>query len=310
MGVDSMFLEEQLEYVTGEVYKQDFPEMLMGSGGLIPISTAVPKGAETYSFQLMTAVGEAVVLANGTEDIPEVDVYMSKRIGYVRTFANSYSYTLMDLEAAEFAGVSINSEKAVAAREVLERKFDLMAYHGAENYQLLGWLNYPNVPSETIANDGNQNGGVNSTRWRHKTAAQIYRDLRQFALATRVATNSVEMLEIICIDEENFNIINSTPFQAGVDTTIYEYFMRTQASLPSGVRSIIPIPYLAGRGTGGTGLMIGYRRREDKIKLHLPLGFEQRPVQEQGFSFKVNCRMKSGGVQITKPMSMRYGNGI
>lgn len=312
MPADTLFLQQQLEYVQNTVVKQDFPEMLMASGTAIDISKEIPVGAETYSYQILTFVGEALILANGADDIPMINAYAEKRIGEIKTLVDGYSYTVEDIEHAQFAGINLNAQFAIGAREILERKFDILGYTGDSRYNLLGFVNHPNVPSSTVTNDGNQNGGSNSTRWRHKTADQIYRDLSNFATSMRIATNGAYSMEAIALPEEEFGIINNTPYPANSSAgkTILSFFLETQRQTPAGVQSVYPMAYLAGQGAGGTDMMVGYQKRADRLVLHMPLDFTQQPVQMTNLSYKVPCRMKTGGVQVTKPLSMRYAIGI
>lgn len=312
MPVSAMFLRQQLEQVQTIVVEQDFPERLMSSGELVPISTELNPGAETYSYRIMTAVGEAAILANGSDDIPIVSAFVEKRVGEIKTIVDAYEYTEEDIEAAQFANMPLDSTLAVIAREVMEAKADQLGYDGDSNFNLLGFLNQPNVPSGTVTADGNQNGATNDTKWVNKTADQVYRDLRAFAASPRSATNGVESFDIIGLPQAQFDLILGTPYptsNAG-NSTIYSFFMNAQRATPSGVQSIVPIPYLAGKGAGGSDLMVGWRKRDNKLKLHIPLDFTQKAVQMINFVYRIPCRMRTGGVQLVKPLSMGYRSGV
>jgi hypothetical protein len=311
MTIDSIFLNRQLNHIQKEVIKQDFPEMLMMSGAAIDISSELPAAARTYTFNLFNYVGSAAILANGAQDIPMVNAYAEEKIGQIRTLANGYAVTLDDLEGAAYAGVNITAEFGIGAREIMERTADLLAYTGDTRYNLYGFLNHPNVPTSTVLNDGNSNGGVNSTRWMHKTADQIYRDLTRFATSMRTQTKGVYGMQVIVMPEDQFSIINTTPYPAiSSGETILSFFMKTQGRTLAGVQSVFPMAYLEGKGAGNSDLMVGYQKRKDRIKLHIPMDFRQEPMQQMDFSFKVMCRMKTGGVQVTKPLSIRYSTGI
>ena len=308
--VSSLFLRDQLKYVQNVVIEQDFPERLMASGALVPISSEIPSGARTYAYNIMTFVGEAKILANGGDDIPLVDGNAEQRVGHVRTLADGYSYSLDDLESAQYANMNLDSTMAIAARDVIEAKIDLLGYDGDSENNLLGFLNHPNVPNATVLNDGADTNGNASTLWVNKTPDKIYRDLVNFATATKVATNMVEIPENIGMPVAQFEQIASTPIQAGSDTTILEMFLRTQRMSSAGVQSVVPLPYLAGKGTGNSDMMISWRKRADKIKYHVPLSFEQQATQQQNLGFKVICRAKVGGFQVSKPLSIRVAYGI
>jgi hypothetical protein len=306
--VTNLFVQRQLNYVQSQVVEQDFPEMLMASGAFLPIATEIPSGAQSYSYKLLTFVGSAAILANAADDLPLVNAYAEERIGRVRTLANAYEYTLEDMESAQFAGTNVDSQMAVGAREVMERQFDLRGYDGDSEFDLLGLLNHPNVPSYTVPNDGTGS----ATAWSTKTAELIYRDLRDFVSETRIATNGVETPEAIAMPQEQFDIIVGTPYptNSASGETILSFFLKTQRATPSGVQSVFPAPYLAGKGAGGTDIMVSYRKRADKVKLHMPLDFEMLPVQERNMCYRIPCRMRTGGVQVTKPLSIRYASGI
>ncbi|BAQ65528.1 hypothetical protein GM3709_2293 [Geminocystis sp. NIES-3709] len=280
----------------------------MSSGSAINISTDVPSGAETYSYRILTFLGEAAILANGGNDIPMINAYAEKRTGYVRTVVDGYEYGIEDLESAEYAGMNIDSSMAIGAREVIERKVDLLAYNGDSNFNLLGFLNYPNVPFYTIPNDGTGS----STTFATKTPEQIYRDLREFVSATRIATAGVETPEILALPIDQFDRVMQTPYptNSASGETIGSFFLKTQRMTPGGIQAMIPMAYLEGRGTGGLDMMVAYRKRLDKLKLHIPLDFEQMPVQQKDLDFRVVCRMRTGGVQINKPLALRYAEGI
>lgn len=312
MPVNPLFLRQQLEYVQNTVVEQDFPERLIISGDFIPVSYELPAGAETYSYRIMTAVGEAAILANGADDIPLVSAFVEKRTGEIKTIVDAYSYTVEDIEAAQFANMNLDASMGTIAREVMEAKADQLGYDGDSNHNLLGLLNHPNVPSGTVLADGNSNGGTNSTRWIHKTASQIYRDLSSFGRSPRTATNGVEFFDTIALPEDQYNIIAETPYPdtSTGNTTILSFFLQTQSANPKGVKRILSVPYLAGKGAGGTDLMIGLRKQESKVKFHMVMDFSQEAVQVRNFNYVVPCRMRTGSVQVTKPMALGYRSGI
>lgn len=306
--VSSAFLYDQLDYLQKEVVEQEFPEMLMASGKAIDISNEVPAGAETYSYKILTILGEAKILANGASDIPLVSMEVEKRTGYIRTIADGYEVTDDDLEAAELVGMNVDAENAKGCREVMERKFDNLLYLGDDKFNLLGLLNLPNVPRSTVPNDGA--GGL--TTFASKTAAQIYRDIRVFCASIRVATNRAETPNILALPEEQFGIVMETPYPDGANAseTIGSFFLKTQSYSMGGIESIVPMPFLEGKGTGGLDMMVAYRKRASKLKAHLAMDFSMKPAQPKDLCYKTICRMKTGGVQNTKPLSIAYKEGI
>lgn len=302
----TLFERNALEHIQNLVVEQDFPERMMASGRLVPIDSSLPAWVESYVYKILTKVGSAKILANGANDLPEVSAYLEERTGYIRTIANQYSYTYQEMEQARTANVPLDSTLAITAREVMEQELDNVAWNGASEHNLQGFISHPNVPSYTIPNDGTGT----STLWSTKTAAQIYRDLTNFAKETRTATKYVEMPEIILISSEHFDTLVETEYPVQTGKTILSFFLENQRQFSGGVRQVIPVPYLSGKGAGTTGMMISFRPRADKIRFHVPQDFMSLPPERKGLDYLTPNMMRTGGIQLLKPFSMRYAEGL
>jgi hypothetical protein len=310
MPANSIFLKEQLDYIFNEVVRQDFPDLQMASGALIPITNQVDYRAETFSYSLFSAVGEAKILANASTDVPLVNAYVQKKMGIIRTLVDGYEISLEDLEAAQFAGMNISAEMGIVARRVIEEGIDKIGYAGAAENSLLGLTTLPNVIRETSPNNGNTNGGTNSTRWIHKTPEQIYLELVDFLTRMRQATRGIEQPDVLLMPQEQYDRIAAIVYPANTDNTLLNFFLTTQRASATGIKEIVPVQMLAGLGTGGSDLMIGYQRNPSKIRYEIPLDFEQRPPEQVVFSTRVVCRSRVAGIVNLKPMSIRFYEGI
>lgn len=306
----SIFVAEQLRHVRREVLEQQFPEYLMADGKLVPVpvpgsSDAIPIGAQTYTYYLQTMVGEAKIISNPGDDLPTADVFTEARIGRVYDVGDSYRYSDMDLEHAQFAGVNLTTMKANAAKKAMMVKIDKIGYIGDADYNILGLCNQPNVPTFSVPNDG----AAASTTWASKTPLQILRDLRDFSAITPNSTHMIEYCDTLLLPPLEYWRVAQTFLDAGATITILEAFLKTNQAT-GGITNVQPIPYLAGAGVGGTNIMVAYARRQDKVKFHIPMPFTPKAPQEINLHYKVPCRMKTGGVELTYPLSMIYGYGI
>ncbi len=310
MPSNSVFLREQLDFVMNEVVKQDFADLQMASGALVPITNQIDYRAETFSYTLFTSVGEAKILSNGAQDVPLISAYVQKKMGIIRTLVDGYEITLEDLEAAQFANMNISAEMGIVARRVIEEGIDRIGYMGASENGLLGITTLPNVTRETAPNNGNINGGTNSTRWIHKTSEQIYLELVDFLTRMRQATKGIEQPDTILMPQEQYDRLAAIVYPANTDNTLLNFFLTTQRASATGIKNIVPVQMLSGLGTGGADLMIGYKRDQSKLRYEIPLDFEQRPPQEVTFSTRVVCRSRLSGLINLKPMSIRYYEGI
>ncbi len=305
-----MFLREELKNISREVVKQEYPERLLASGAAIDISDEIPVGTVVHSYKIFTMVGEAAVLANGGKDIPMVDAFVEEKFAKVYEIADGFEYKIRDLEAAQKAGTSLTSTLAMGAREIMEAKLDQVAYVGEPGCQLLGILNQPNVSIFAVAADGNSNGGTNSTKWIHKTSAQIYRDLSAFAAYMRKTTKSVYSPEIIGLPQSQFDLILDMPYSATSDKTVLQFFLDAQKLNPQGVQRVVPMVELEGRAVGGGDMAVAYRKRPQNQCLHIVQDFDMLEPQLRGFSYEVLCRMQTAGVEMRRPQAFLYLYGI
>ena len=309
--VNSLFLKEQLNRVSNVVIEQEFPEFMMASGSLVDVCAPEGAGYETYSFDTFNKVGAAKIIANGADDLPLVNAEMERHYGVFRTLGNAYTYSVEDMDKAQLTGLPLNSTMAIAARETMEAEWDRLCYTGDAEFKLQGVIDYPNVPSALALNDGNENGGVNSALWIHKTPAQIYRDLRSVASAMRSLTKGKYFPSTILLPQEQYDLLLETPYPDNQgEETILSFYLKTQRMSPTGVQNVLPVPRLAGAFTGGADGLIAYTKRSDRQQIKLGMEFQALPVQVENLNYKVPCRMRIGGVVNYRPLASGQLVGI
>lgn len=302
--ITSTFIAGKLQYVRNKVIDQPFPEYMGANGAIAPVSDEIPIGATSYLYYTRTLVGEAKIIANPADDLPTVDLYSVPHTGIIHDVGVAYRYTDKDLEAAAFSGQNLTLGKGLAAKQASMIKLDKICYLGDSQYNLMGLFNQPNVPTASLLADGV--GG--STTWGSKTPTQVLRDLRDLSTLIPVTTNMVERPDTMLLPPVEYFQISQTFKDPSSDMTILEAFLRTQGS--NGIQNVEPVPWLQGRGIGGTNLGVLYKRREDKLKFHIPMPFTPKRPQEQGFSYTVNCRLTTGGIEFPFPLSAVYFQGI
>lgn len=300
----SFFVEGQLRYVRREITLMPLPEYLMADGRILPVSNEIPIGATSYTYYNRTLVGEAVIIANPADDLPTADVFSSMQTGIIYNVGDSYRYSDMDLEAAQFSGQNLPLAKAIAAKQAMLVKLDKIGYIGDPKYNLMGLTNQVNVPSASVLPDGV--GG--STKWIDKTPTQVLRDLRDMASLIPVDTSMVEQPDVILIPPLHHYYLMQTYKDPASDMTLLEAFLRPQGD--AGIKFVQPAPYLAGAAPDGSDMAIVFKRREDKAKFHIPMPFTPKRPQENNLHWKVPCRATTGGVEVTAPTSARYFYGI
>lgn len=304
---DSIFVREQLNFVTNEVYEVEYPEYLFANGTMIDIDQSTPRGAETYSYDTLTKQGAAAIIANGADDIPMVNANVKRHYGRFYEMANGYRYTIQDLEKAQYANKNLDATMLMVARESMEQEFDDIIAYGKEGFDLQGLVNYPGIGTDTAIADGNENGGTNSPLWIHKTPAQIYRDLRLPAAQMRSVSKGKYFPQAYALPQEQFDLLAETPYPNGQgEQTILSFFLSTQRISPSGVQTVFPVPKLEGAFPGNTNGLIAYTKRADRLKVMTQGGLDVLQPQREIMGWKIALRFSIGGCVVYRPLSMRF----
>lgn len=299
--LDSAFTAKQLEYIRGVAMAP--PTIPLLSRQLIPTIGEVPPGAEIYTYRWYAFVGQAEFFAERADDLPSVDTLGYEASVKPYNLGDSYSYSLQELLAAQFANVPLDTRKAVAAQIAIETKLDAIAQLGDTARGLTGLLNLANTTSYTVPNDGS---GVTQT-WSTKTGAQICRDLHGIRNKIISDTKGIEQPTDIVVPLEQFQLIQSTRYNDYTDASILEAFL---AQAP-GMR-VTGWDACNGAGTGPSDRMVCYRNDPQCLGHVIPQEFTQQPVESRnaGLSYYTACWARTAGVVAYRPLSIAYGDGI
>ena len=100
-----------------------------------------------------------------------------------------------------------------------------------------------------------------------------------------------------------FRILSTTPRSATSDTTVLEFFLRTNPF----IRSVEPINELeAGKSVLTKDRIVCYDRSPEKLQLHIPRTLEFLPPVRNNLEFSVAAHARIGGVALYYPKSVMY----
>lgn len=108
------FFEKQLEQVLANTYNVLYPA-LKGTQ-LVPVDTSVPTGADSFAFFSYDQVGMTKVIADYSDDLPDVDITGEKEVRKIKSLGNKFSYSIQEIRASQFAGVPLEQRRANASR--------------------------------------------------------------------------------------------------------------------------------------------------------------------------------------------------
>ena len=297
---ESVFFARQLEEVKARTYDVRYPELKATQ--LIPVNTSTPDAARTITYQQYDQVGLAKIVGDYAKDFPRCDVKGKEFSSIVKSLGSSYGYNVQEIRSARLEGFPLEQRKANAARFAIEQLINRISWFGDAENQLLGFLNNPNVPVDTVAADGTGS----STEFEDKTPQQIVRDMNRLVHGIVEITKGVEVPTRLIMPRKQYHYIASTQFSNASDTTILEFFRNTNMY----ITDIEAVNELAGAGTAGADIMVAYNPSSDKLELELPVPFEQFPAQEKGTEFVIFCHARIGGVIVYYPLSLSIAEGI
>lgn len=291
---------QQLEYVMGEVYEEEFPELRMANGEIIPIDTTVPEGAETYTYYLYSATGVArFSSAYSSRTSPRATISGAKLSGNVENMEGSYGYTARDLRNAAFANLPLDSMLAVAERRAHMELLNTTGLWGREDLGLPGFINHPNVSHVTPINGD----------WSTATIDEIIADVVALATNAQVISFGMRRSNVIQLPLESDLILRTRRLGSGDGGMTIMSFLETALR---GV-SFEVLNELAPENSDGhltEATAVAYTRDKKLASLIVPMPYRQYPVQQHGLNFEVPTESSTGGVKMPEPMAVTVMEGL
>lgn len=276
-----LHMARQLEHIYAEVLREPFP--LLNAWTLFPLDLTVPPGARTHTVRRVYQDGEAAVYRGGQSPIPRVGVSQQEEQFPVRHYVTSFVYSLFEQLSSQFANTALVSELLRTARDVLMEFANDKTWNGDSTNGIYGVLNYPWLPKKVVATafDGSA------------AADDVLAELNDLANFPQEQSRSTFKPDTLVVSPRVRNFLMNTPRSATTDTTIGEFWLRTNSL---GIKSIEEAWELQGVGPSSTDGVLFYRRDRLGIANVLPQPFTTLPVQSMGFEDTTFAYMSHGGV--------------
>lgn len=294
------FFARQLWEIEQELYRVEYPELIAKS--LIPAKTGVNPAAKVFAYRMYDRFGTAKLLASYAEDLPRSDVRGKEYTVKIEGYGSAFGFSIMDIRGAAMAGVPLESEKADAARDTIERTLDAVYASGDTKAGSKGLLNLANVPAYVIPL-----GGGGSALWKDKTSLEVLADLNGIAHNCASLTRGIERPSRMILPLDQFADISTRPmFAVGSDTTILQYFLKNSPY----IKEVVPWWRCKGAGVGGADRVVAYTPDPKKVAYLEPQPFEIFPPEQRGMRFESACHARTGGVFSRYPYSLTYADGV
>jgi hypothetical protein len=230
---------------------------------VIPVSSEVGNGSDSFTYRVFDKQGSMKVIGDKAQDLPRADVLRKEVTHPVRSLGASFAYTVQETRAASTVpGMNLEQRRANAVRRAYEEKVQEIAYFGDAPSGMKGFFN------------NNQVDKLVPDHW----------------------------FDTMLVPYNVYRIISTTPRSTTSDTTVMEFFLRTNPM----ITAIEPINELEASKSGGVlskDRVICYDRSPDKLQLHIPQPLEFFPPVRTELEFSVAAHARIGGLALYYPKS-------
>ena len=287
-----LFLSRELETILSRSFETEYADIKYSQ--VLPISTEVASGSDSYTYRIFDAQGSMKMIADKGSDLPRADVLRKEVTLPVRSLGASFAYTIQETRAAaQVPGMNLEQRRANAVRRAYEEKVQDVAFFGDAPSGMTGLFNSSNVDK------------IVPNKWFDTATTDEMLEILNEA-ATRIVngSNQKETPNTLLVPYDSvYRIISTTARSTTSDTTVMEFFLRTNPF----IRSIEPINELsASKSVLSKDTIIAYDRSPEKLQLHLPQTLEFLPPVRTGLEFTIASHARIGGTAIYYPKSVLY----
>ena len=306
---EAFFFARNLEFIRQHVFNPVYAELKLLNGGIIPINTSIPDWADTDTYAVLDAVGEAKVIADFADDIPTVEVFGTEYSGKIKSIAEGYLYSVADMRRdnnnmANMGGPvrSVINSKVIAARRAIDQKLERMLGFGDATVGITGLFNNPNVNINVVANSGTGS----STLWANKTAALILEDIEKAINDMVDASNGGLEPTHLLTDHKSYSLMRTKPLDTSnySGKNILKYVQEDLGLI------VVSIQQLKGAFVGGSSGFVLYNQGEENAEGVIPMRLMVHPPQKVELSTKTIIEAKCGGTRVFFPKALSYNYGI
>lgn len=292
----TLFSARALEYIEAEVYRVEYADYKARK--VFPVEYKGGEHTEVYTYRVSDRIGEASrVNSAGDTDIPYVGLTGSEFRNPVGRYGAKYKYSTIELAKAQESNIRLDADSAMAARDAVERKIDKVAWFGDADINLTGFLNNPLIPKGNVPN-----GAGGFPEFSKKTPLEILRDIIEILNYSNNQSNGIEQADTLLMPIDQYNYLVQ-PLQAGSDTSILTWIIKNVPHLKT-EDDIVPVAALKGAGTGGSDVMIAYKKDARKLSMIITYDIKILPPQLHEMSWNTLMHAGTASVIVKYPKSV------
>ena len=287
-----LFLARELETILARTFEVEYADIKYSS--VVPVSSEVGNGSDSYTYRVFDKQGSMKVIGDKAKDLPRADVLRKEITHPVRSVGSSFAYTVQETRAAAMVpGMNLEQRRANAVRRAYEEKMQEIAYFGDAPSGMKGFFNNDQV-DKIVPDHWFDTSDI--------TTDEMLQLLNETPTRLVQNSNMKEMPNTMLVPYDVYRIISTTPRSTTSDTTVMEFFLRTNPM----ITAIEPINELEASKSGGflsKDRVICYDRSPDKLQLHIPQPLEFFPPVRNELEFTVAAHARVGGLALYYPKS-------
>lgn len=302
---ETIILDLELEQKRARLVEVKRPELK--ARRLIPVTSEMDPGADSWSYQIWDRAGMAKIIANYSDDIPKVAL-SAKKFSYTQeTIALGYEWSWLDMLKAARAGKPLKARKSDAVREGFEMRIEEIGAIGIKETGVTGLLNNVNVPQISVSPAAA--GGSAAWDGGKKTPWEILGDLQAMEEAIIFSTKGIHSADTLVLPHRRLRYIAKTPISTQNGANPRDTILKVFLDQSDTIRNIEWWRYCDTANAGGPRA-IAYRRDPSHVHFEIPLEQQEQPPQAKNLALEVNSVGRIGGVAFEYPLSAVYLNGI
>lgn len=294
-AAQTAFLARDLVYVSRDIMRTLYDALKAAL--YIPVSSEVPRGAQTWVYRMWDERGKAAVGHRSADDPPRADVSAAEFAFKCVDVLGAYGYTTEELEAAAFANMPLSREKADACARMIARGLDELARIGYAPGGIFGFFNNPNVPVVTLTNG----------EWLTATADEICADFAQIEQAGIANARDNFSMDTLLLPTAFEGRLASLQRSVGSDTTVKQWLLANSRMIKT-IDRWIALDDATGDDVGVSDPPqgIAYAKRPEVVRWDIPVTYDEMAPQLVNFEYVVPAFGRSAGVTFKQPKAAVY----
>lgn len=263
--------------MSNDVYMEEMPAPVALT--MFAQEPGISEGAKWAGYRMYSAAGMAKIMAAYGTDMPMMSAKGREYFALMYDIGLGYGYTYSDVLAAAMSGTPLDNILALNTREAHERTVSNLLWRGNKEYQIVGFIEHPNIPLVAVTG-----------AWATNDGDKICDDVS--AIIAAVNSTKIYQANEFHMPSKAWSRIQGLRLSGTLGTVLS--FLRT--SYPE-------ITFRKNSDLDDDGICIALDNTRRHFAQATPILFRQLPVQRSGLDLSIPCLSKTAGVIVRAPLA-------